>query len=86
MSHHEVLAALAAGTHVILCGHTNTERRYLPLFADKLRAELALERAENEPALEHAEDEPEDRTLLTLVDDAVEVLVSERDAHPLAIV
>jgi hypothetical protein len=59
-------------------GHTNTERGYLPLLAEKLRAELALERG--------AEDEPEDRTLLTLVDDAVEVLVSERDAHPLAIV
>ncbi|KAJ7201216.1 NGG1p interacting factor 3 [Mycena rebaudengoi] len=86
MSHHEVLAALAAGTHVILCGHTNTERGYLPLLAEKLCAELALERAENEPALDHAEDEPEDRTLLTLVDNAVEVLVSERDAHPLAIV
>ena len=29
MSHHEVLAALAQGTAVILCEHTNTERGYL---------------------------------------------------------
>ncbi|KAL0566725.1 hypothetical protein V5O48_015278 [Marasmius crinis-equi] len=41
MSHHEVLAAVAAGKHVILCGHTNTERGYLPVLAAKLRAELA---------------------------------------------
>ncbi|KAJ7464181.1 NGG1p interacting factor 3 [Mycena latifolia] len=40
MEHHEVLAAVAAGSHVILCGHTNTERGYLPLLRDKLRAEL----------------------------------------------
>ncbi|GLB43755.1 putative NIF3 (NGG1p interacting factor 3) [Lyophyllum shimeji] len=40
MSHHEVLAAVAAGTHVILCGHTNTERGYLPVLASKLRHEL----------------------------------------------
>ncbi|EDR01112.1 uncharacterized protein LACBIDRAFT_333500 [Laccaria bicolor S238N-H82] len=40
MSHHEVLAALAAGTNVILCGHTNTERGYLPLLAAKLLQEL----------------------------------------------
>ncbi|SJL12455.1 related to Protein NIF3 homolog [Armillaria ostoyae] len=29
MSHHEVLASVAAGKHVVLCGHTNTERGYL---------------------------------------------------------
>lgn len=40
MSHHEVLAAVAAGKHVILCGHTNTERGYLPILASKLRREL----------------------------------------------
>ncbi|KAJ7664751.1 NIF3-like protein-like protein [Mycena rosella] len=40
MQHHDVLAAVAAGTHVILCGHTNTERGYLPMLATKLRAEL----------------------------------------------
>jgi len=40
MSHHEVLAAVASGRNVILCGHTNTERGYLPVLATNLRAEL----------------------------------------------
>jgi len=40
MSHHEVLAAIASGRHVVLCGHTNTERGYLPTLAEKLRAQL----------------------------------------------
>jgi len=40
MSHHEVLAAVASGRNVILCGHTNTERGYLPVLASKLRSEL----------------------------------------------
>ncbi|KAJ6566439.1 NGG1p interacting factor 3 [Mycena capillaripes] len=48
MQHHEVLAAVASGTHVILCGHTNTERGYLPILAKKLRAEL---QATPEPSL-----------------------------------
>jgi len=38
---HEVLAAVASGRHVVLCGHTNTERGYLPTLAEKLRAELS---------------------------------------------
>lgn len=37
---HEVLAAVASGRHVVLCGHTNTERGYLPKLAEKLREEL----------------------------------------------
>lgn len=41
MAHHEVLAAIAAGRYVILCGHTNTERGYLPVLVSKLRAVLA---------------------------------------------
>ncbi|KAJ7081996.1 NGG1p interacting factor 3 [Mycena belliarum] len=40
MSHHEVLAAVAGGSHVVLCGHTNTERGYLPILAAKLRTQL----------------------------------------------
>jgi len=40
MSHHEVLSAVAAGKHVILCGHDNTERGYLPVLASKLLSEL----------------------------------------------
>jgi dinuclear metal center YbgI/SA1388 family protein len=41
MQHHEVLAAVARGKHVILCGHTNTERGYLPVLAEKLKTEFA---------------------------------------------
>lgn len=40
MGHHQVLAATMAGTHVILCEHTNTERGYLPVFAEILRNAL----------------------------------------------
>ncbi|KAG2022433.1 hypothetical protein CC2G_000180 [Coprinopsis cinerea AmutBmut pab1-1] len=65
MSHHEVLASVAAGKHVILCGHTNTERGYLPILAEKLRNGLSEDQEFGE---------------------AVEVLVSQKDQHPLAIV
>lgn len=37
MRHHDVLARKAQGTHVILTDHTNTERGYLPHFAQKMR-------------------------------------------------
>jgi len=40
MSHHDVLAANAANTHVILCGHTNTERPFLPTLQRRLQDEL----------------------------------------------
>ncbi|KAG8985986.1 hypothetical protein FRB90_004316 [Tulasnella sp. 427] len=40
MGHHEVLAAVAKGTHVLLCGHSNTERGYLPTLRSKLLQEL----------------------------------------------
>ncbi|KAJ7624579.1 NGG1 interacting factor 3-like protein [Roridomyces roridus] len=43
MEHHYILAAVAAGTHVVLCGHTNTERGYLPVLAQKLSSELQNE-------------------------------------------
>lgn len=36
MKHHEVLAALHRGMSVILAGHTNTERGYLPILAGRL--------------------------------------------------
>lgn len=45
MRHHDVLAQVEAGTSVILCDHTNTERGYLPLFARRL-SELAEQRVE----------------------------------------
>lgn len=40
MKHHELLATLGAGMSVILGGHTNTERGYLPLLAARLAREL----------------------------------------------
>jgi dinuclear metal center YbgI/SA1388 family protein len=40
MSHHEVLDAVHAGTSVILCEHSNTERGYLKLFAKRLTGML----------------------------------------------
>ncbi|KAG8999460.1 hypothetical protein FRB93_013199 [Tulasnella sp. JGI-2019a] len=40
MAHHDVLAATASNTHVILCGHTNTERPYLPKLKKRLEEEL----------------------------------------------
>ncbi|CAE7052077.1 unnamed protein product [Rhizoctonia solani] len=40
MSHHEILAAVAQGTSVILCGHSNTERPYLPTLQKKLQQAL----------------------------------------------
>jgi dinuclear metal center YbgI/SA1388 family protein len=36
MKHHEVLASLDRGVAVCLAGHTNTERGYLPILADRL--------------------------------------------------
>lgn len=38
MRHHAVLRALHAGVQVILAGHTNTERGYLPRLASRLDA------------------------------------------------
>jgi dinuclear metal center YbgI/SA1388 family protein len=40
MKHHEVLPMLDAGMSVILAGHTNTERGYLPVLAARLTTEL----------------------------------------------
>ena len=37
MKHHDVLAAVQNGIGVILCGHTETERGFLPLFGKTLR-------------------------------------------------
>ncbi|KAK2462894.1 hypothetical protein APHAL10511_005092 [Amanita phalloides] len=43
MSHHDVLSAVSDGVHVMICGHTNTERGYLPILATKLWSELVDE-------------------------------------------
>ena len=40
MRHHQVLAAIHDGMHVLLAGHTNTERGYLPRLARRLHDEL----------------------------------------------
>ncbi|MEM7755946.1 MAG: Nif3-like dinuclear metal center hexameric protein [Planctomycetota bacterium] len=54
MKHHEILAALHAGVGVILAGHTNTERGYLPRLAEMLRGtvpgiEVKLSEADRDP-------------------------------------
>jgi putative NIF3 family GTP cyclohydrolase 1 type 2 len=40
MQHHDVLDAVHRGTHVVLCDHSNTERGFLKVFAEKLAADL----------------------------------------------
>ncbi len=40
MRHHDVLAARERGTSVLLAGHTNTERGYLPLLRSRLEGAL----------------------------------------------
>src|SRR5690606_5087407 len=40
MRHHDVLAHNARGTSVVLCDHTNTERGFLPVLAERLRRRL----------------------------------------------
>ena len=37
MRHHDILRAQASGCSVVLAGHTNTERGYLPVLAKRLR-------------------------------------------------
>jgi dinuclear metal center YbgI/SA1388 family protein len=39
LRHHDVLAKCAAGSSIVLCEHTNTERGFLPLLAARLTAE-----------------------------------------------
>ncbi|MEM1186042.1 MAG: Nif3-like dinuclear metal center hexameric protein [Planctomycetota bacterium] len=41
MKHHEILAALHEGVGVVLAGHTNTERGFLPRLAEHLRGRMA---------------------------------------------
>ncbi len=40
MTHHQVMAHLDRGLGIILAGHTNTERGYMPILAKKLKKEL----------------------------------------------
>ncbi len=41
MRHHDVAARVRRGTSVVLCDHTNTERGFLPSFAERLRGRLS---------------------------------------------
>lgn len=55
LKHHDRLDAEAHGTAVILCGHTETERPYLPLLARRLKRllpgmALRISRADRPPA------------------------------------
>ena len=43
LSHHDVLRAHALGLEVLLAGHTNTERGYLPRLASALAASTGLD-------------------------------------------
>lgn len=55
MSHHDALAATTAGTTVVLAGHSNTERGFLPVLKKRLRAafdgdlDVVLARADRDP-------------------------------------
>lgn len=54
MRHHDVLSRRARGTGVILTDHTNTERGFLPLFAERLRdacpqLEVVVSRTDADP-------------------------------------
>lgn len=40
MTHHDVISATARGMGVLLAGHTNTERGYLPRLAERLGEEM----------------------------------------------
>jgi dinuclear metal center YbgI/SA1388 family protein len=86
MSHHEVLAAVGAEKHVILCGHTNTERGYLPILADRLRTELSLFQSstatEYDQASSFASFSGNDQQIVR----QLEVHVSKTDRHPLVFV
>ena len=43
MRHHDVLSRLAANTSVILTDHTNTERGYLPILAQRISEAVEVE-------------------------------------------
>ncbi|KAI0081113.1 NGG1p interacting factor 3 [Panus rudis PR-1116 ss-1] len=78
MSHHEVLAAVASGHNVVLCGHTNTERGYLPTLAQNLQLQLRTIASETRNADSGSE--------FSKILSEMEVVVSEEDMHPLRIV
>lgn len=52
LSHHDILAANAAGTNVIITDHTNSERGYLPEFGAKLEDVLNQMRNDDQGEVE----------------------------------
>ncbi len=40
VSHHEALGAIQRGCSILLAGHTNTERGYLPSYAERIKAQV----------------------------------------------
>jgi dinuclear metal center YbgI/SA1388 family protein len=55
MSHHDALAAVAAGRSVVVAGHSNTERGFLPVLRKRLRAafggdlDVRISKADRDP-------------------------------------
>ncbi|KAG1747698.1 NGG1p interacting factor 3 [Suillus lakei] len=77
MQHHEVLGAVAKGRYVILCGHTNTERGYLPVLAKKLLGALSeLVQDESSNGLSREE-------RIEIEKYQLDIHISEADRHPL---
>lgn len=76
LAHHEVLASIADGHYVALCGHTNTERGYLPVLGKKLLEELNVESSNLQSS------DPDAASLLK----SLETYISKEDKHPLRIV
>jgi putative NIF3 family GTP cyclohydrolase 1 type 2 len=58
MRHHVALGALEKGMSILLAGHTNTERGYMPVYAERIR-----ERAPGVEVLHCAADGPIFRTM-----------------------
>ena len=54
MSHHDIMDANSRGSAVILCGHSNTERGFLPVFRTMLLGqlegvEILISKADSDP-------------------------------------
>lgn len=58
LSHHEILAFVAKGTHVMLCGHCNTERPYLPTLKAELSRRLQSDGEDAEIIISKADQSP----------------------------
>jgi dinuclear metal center YbgI/SA1388 family protein len=76
IKHHDVLAAVQNGTGVILCGHTETERGYLPIFARRLRAPRPLPEATGQAS-------DAEKNLRHACEPDIQILISKADRAPL---